>query len=121
MAKVFKINGVDMTPYLMKDSRYSVKQKPVYALKFTDTEGVDHAIVQRWKSELEDVQFRILNDYEAATVYEMLTSGDLSVTYYNPKSGEVTQNMIVDDFEQKLLLDSDRRYWNGGYVSFTEK
>ena len=118
---LLEINGTDCSGYLT-DGKYSTDLEPVYALRYTDTDGVEHASILGWRSKLYDVPLRILSNDNALSLATILSAPALSVKYVHGSLGIVTQNMVLDDSIKRGLLPGNdgHFYWNGGKLAFRE-
>ena len=119
---LLEINGTDCSGYLT-DGRYSTDLEPIYALRYTDTDGVEHATILRWKANLYNVPLKILKNDEALVLATILSAPSLSVKYLHGSLGIVTQDMILDESIKRGLLPSNdgHYYWNGGKLKFTQR
>ena len=120
---LLEINGTDISGYLA-DGSYQTDQEPIYALRNTDTDGVEHVSILRWRSRLYDVPLKVLSNADALSLYNILTaSATLSVKYNHGSLGVVTQNMVIDENITRALLPSNNNklYWNGGTLAFVQK
>lgn len=116
----FEINGVDYSASLFSPE-YEVEDVPVFALEFTDTSGVDHAILQRHKTVLREVQLKIYDDTDIAAVVTALKAGTLQITFDHPELGEVTKTMRPISVPPKILTArGTTRYWYLGKLEFEE-
>ena len=119
---LLEINGTDCSGYLAEDARYSTDLEPVYALRYTDTDGVEHATILGWRSTLSDVQLRVLTNDQALALATILSAPSLSVKYLHGSLGIVTQSMILDDsiLRGHLPANDGHYYWNGKTLKFRE-
>lgn len=116
----FEINGVDYSASLLSPE-YDVQDVPVFALEFTDTSGVDHAVLQRHKTVLSEVQLKIYDDTDIAAIVTALKAGTLEITFEHPELGEVTKTMRPITVPPRILTArGSTRYWYLGKLSFEE-
>ena len=118
---VFEINGTDCSGYLAT-GKYNTGLVPVYTLRYTDTDGIEHATIKRWRSTLTDVGLRILTNAESLALGTILSASSLSVKYTHGILGIVTQDMILEDIEHTYLPSNNNSlYWSGRKLSFTQR
>lgn len=117
---IFAINGVDYSSSLLSPE-YDVRDAPVFALRFTDTDGVDHAVLQRHKTTLSRVQLKIYTDAQVAEIVTALKAGTLQITFYHPEQGIVTKSFRPVTVPPRVLTArGETRYWYLGAMTFEE-
>lgn len=117
MTKVLKIDGADFSSYVDKYG-YSVEQQPVYGSSVTTLDGVDHCVISRWKSYL-TVSIKPLTRAMASALYDAITPSSISVQYYNPQLGLVTQSMRIEKIPMDLTIaTADRDIYAGTTLTF---
>lgn len=116
------VDGVDLSPYLAV-AKYDTGLTPVVALEYTDTDGVIHRSIKRWRATLSGVKFRILKNHEALFIGYLLTANPThTVRYTHATLGTVTHEMIIDEVGNTFLPSNDNSlYWSGKELSFTQR
>lgn len=117
----FKINGTDFATKVQRYS-YSTSYTPVYTDNITTMDGVDHAVIKRWRHGL-SVVLNPMSETDLATLQTALQNSTIaSVQFSSLQLGvDVTCNMILNTEASTLVLkNASRRVLSELPLTFTE-
>lgn len=117
----FKVNSTNLASYVERYS-YSTAKIPVYSDTVTTLDGVDHAVIIRWKHQL-TVTLNPMSEATLATVQAALGNATVaSVQFASLQDGSVvTKNMRITPSASVLALkNATRRVLDKVTLTFEE-
>lgn len=118
---IFKINGTDFSGRV-KRYGYKTSYTPVYSNSVTTMDGVDHAVILRWRHGL-TVDLMPMSESESASLQTALSGGNIASVQFSSLqlNSVVTAQMQITPSSAALVLkNASRRVLGDITLSFTE-
>ena len=118
----FTINSHDFKNLVRTGSdNYQTTRKTVYGAKYTDLDGVDHYIVQRYRDTLK-INFRALDPLTVSSLMSEIQSQPMSIKFHSFQTGtDLTETMVVSETTLSDAIERSDGHWVGQFsITFTQ-